>query len=150
MRREEGNANRKYRKTQKLVFWIIRDDFPTVFNISIIVLTLTNDDNGGFLSLKTTLPTLPYVWKRRYRCFLTFESRRYLLTFHKRQYRISIAMKKWRYRVFFMFNNEQKRRYRRKNRKGFRRFWLEKNDNTDGFLRFLTDDFSTRELFLLL
>ena len=32
-------------------------------------------------------------------------------------------------------------------KKGFRRrhFWLEKNDDTDGFLRFITEDFSTRD-----
>ena len=46
-----------------------------------------------------------------------------------------------------MFNFEQKGRYLRKNRKGFCRFWLEKNDDTDSFLRFLTEDISTRVVF---
>ena len=31
----------------------------------------------------------------------------------------------------------------KKNRKSFRRFWLEKNDDTDNFLSFLTQNFST-------
>ena len=53
-------------------------------------------------------------------------------------------MKKRLSRICLTFNNEQKQQYRRK---GFRRFWLEKNDDTDGFLRFLTEDFSTRVCF---
>ena len=53
-------------------------------------------------------------------------------------------VKKRQYRTFLILNTVQKRQYRRKNRKGFRRFWLEKTDNTDNFLRLRTEDFSTR------
>ena len=55
-------------------------------------------------------------------------------------------VKKRQYRTCLILNTEQKRQYRRKNRKGFRRFWLEKTDNTDNFLRLKTEDFSTREV----
>ena len=44
-------------------------------------------------------------------------------------------VKKRQYRAFLILNTEQTRQYRRKNRKGFRRFWLEKTDITDNFLR---------------
>ena len=52
-------------------------------------------------------------------------------------------VKKRQYRTFLILNTEQKRRYRRK---GFRRFWLEKTDNTDNFLCLKTEDFSTRAI----
>ena len=54
-------------------------------------------------------------------------------------------VKKRQYGTFLILNTEQKRQYRRKNRKGFRRFWLEKTDNTDNFVHLKTEYFSTRE-----
>ena len=46
-----------------------------------------------------------------------------------------------------MFNTEQKRRNRRKIVRAFVVFDKKKNDDTDGFLHFLTEDFSTRAMY---
>ena len=92
----------------------------------------------------STIPNLSYVKKRRYRISLTFknDNTESLLRLKTTIPNLSYV-KKRQYRTFLILNTEQKRQYRRKNRKGFRRFWLEKPDNTDNFLRLKTENFST-------
>ena len=90
----------------------------------------------------STIPNLSYVKKRRYRISLTFKNDNTESLLRSKTTIPNLSyVKKRQYRTFPILNTEQKRQYLRKNRKGLRRFWLEKTDN---FLRLKTEDFSTR------
>ena len=104
-----------------------------MFSISIIFLTLKTDDTGAFLRLKTDdTDALLHLKTDDTDAFvhLINDNTEYPL--------------RWKNddtESFLCLIPNKNDDTDEKNRKGFRRFWLEKNDDTDGFLRFLTKIF---------
>ena len=118
-----------------------------------------NDYAEYILRLKTTIPNLFCVKKRRYRISLTFKNddTETFLCLQNFANKSVLSLKTTISNSFLNFKNNdtesflrqtpnQKGWCRQKSRGNFRRFWLDKNDNTDNILCLKTDHISTKEM----